>query len=102
MRRGSVNFLVGLLLCAGPAIFAQRGGIELHGIPGSVTSPGVDGRPRGIAASVTDPTFTRSMSAAGHPSGAHPGHHHRPSSAPIAAVPYGYYGLPYYDYADDE
>ena len=99
MRRGPLTGIVGLLLCVAPAV-AQHSGIQFHGTPASVTSPGVDGRPRGIAASVTDPTFGSSMANRGHVPGNFGGHHHH-RSTPVFAVPYyGYYGLPYYYYSD--
>jgi hypothetical protein len=91
--------LVGGFLLWSPVLLAQRGsGIEFHGVPASVTSPGIDGRPRGTAASVTDPTFTRSL--AGNSFGRRE-HHHR--SAPVGLVPYyGYYAYPYLDYSDND
>lgn len=97
--RGSLAIVVAALLGFGQALFAQRGGgIELHGVPGSVTSPGIDGRPRGVAASVTAPDFTKTLTSQGPP-GSFAGHHHH-RSAPVVAVPYyGYYAVPYYDYS---
>ena len=91
----------GLVLCATPVLLAQRSnGFQFHGIPSSVTSPGLDGRPRGIPASVTDPTPTRNVvgfsSIPGdgrHFNGAR-GHGRFRGSV---AVPYyiPYYGFPY-------
>ena len=97
--RGSLAIVVAALLGFGQALFAQRGGgIELHGVPGSVTSPGIDGRPRGVAASVTAPDFTKTLTSQGPP-GSFAGHHHH-RSAPVVVVPYyGYYAVPYYDYS---
>jgi hypothetical protein len=101
MRREPLIGIVGLLLCVVPAV-AQHSGIQFHGTPASVTSPGIDGRPRGIAASVTDPTFTTSLTNAGHVPGNFAGHHHH-RSTPVFAVPYyGYYGLPSYDSSEYE
>ena len=94
---------LGLMLCVSPALLAQRsGGLQFHGIPGSVTSPGVDGRPRGIPGSVTDPTPARgfvglSMVPGGRRfNGDHGEHGHGRFRTPVVAVPYyGYYGYPY-------
>ena len=95
MRREFTIGVLGVLLCVSPALLAQRGGgLELHGIPASVTDPGVNGVPRGIPASVTDPTPRRVPESF---TGTH-GHHHGTSGS---VLPYsGYYGLPYYDYSD--
>lgn len=99
--RGILTIMVAAVLALGQASFAQRGGpIELHGVPGSVTSPGIDGRPRGVAASVTAPDFTKSLTSQGRIPRSFPAHpHHRPVSA-VAVPYYDYYGMPYYDYSD--
>lgn len=101
MRRVSLIGVLGLLICVSPA-FAQRGGIQFHGTPASVTSPGIDGRPRGIAASVTDPSFTNSLTNSGRAPRSFSGHRHHRFVPVIAAPYYGDYGLPYYDYSDYE
>jgi len=90
MRRGLLILVFTTLLYASPALVAQRG-IELHGVPASVTSPGANGRPRGIAASVTDPSFGSSLRRAGNVR--HRGHDGRGRDVrPVYAVPYyGYY-----------
>jgi len=95
MRRGFSIGVLALLLCVVQALVAQRGGgLELHGVPASVTDPGPNGVPRGIPASVTDPTPSR---VPGNFTGMHGNHH----SVPVFAIPfYGYYGVPYYDYSD--
>jgi len=90
----------GLMLCASPALLAQRNsGIQFHGIPASVTSPGLNGRPRGIPASVTDPTRARNvMGFSVVPGGHHFGGEHGRGRfrGSVVAVPYyGYYGDPY-------
>jgi hypothetical protein len=95
MRRGFSIGVLGFLLCVVPALVAQRGGgLELHGIPGSVTDPGVNGVPHGIPASVTDPTPRR---VPGNFTGMQ-GHHH--GTVGFALPYYGYYGVPYYDPSD--
>src|SRR5579859_1219411 len=101
MRRDLVMVVVGLMLCVSPALRAQRsGGLQFHGIPGSVTSPGVNGMPRGIPGSVTDPTpargfvgFSSIPGGRRHFNGEH-GHGRFRGSA-VAAPYYGYYGDPY-------
>jgi hypothetical protein len=106
MRRQVLISIIALTLCASTASFAQHGGmgggIELHGMPGSITSPGVNGQPRGIAATVTDPAFSKALrnqtsgnSNRGRQFG-HRGHDHAPNAVPY----YGYYALPYYGYSD--
>lgn len=91
MRRGLLSFALAALLCASPALVAQRGaGIELHGVPASVTSQRADGRLGGVAASVTDPGFgVRQGFRLGS------GHHHHGGDRdvrPVYASPaYGYY-----------
>ena len=101
MRRLTPRSILAVTLCASSLSFAQRGGggVELHGPPASVTSPGPNGVPRGIAGSVTDPHFgsaLRGSAGLGHrPAG---GHHRQPT--PVYVVPYyAYYGYPYYDYS---
>ena len=91
--------LFGLMLCAAPALIAQRSTIQFHGTPASVTSPRVDGTFRGIPASVTDPTFRQSTIVRPFTHGVCCRHGHNRSFAPVYAVPYyGYYGYPsYYD-----
>jgi hypothetical protein len=95
MRRVFQTVLVASVLCAPLGLHAQRGAIQFHGTPASVTSPRVDGTFRGIPASVTDPTFVPSMSV--HPSINGFRHGHRHFSTPVYVVPYyGYYsGYPY-------
>lgn len=90
MRRAPFSVALGFLLFLAPALFAQRG-IELHGTPASVTSQAVDGRLRGIPASVTDPRAFH---------GTPPRHHPRRDVRPLYAVPsYGYY-VPLAGYTD--
>ena len=99
MRRGFLIGVLASLLCVSPALVAQRGGggIELHGIPASVTDPGRNGVPRGIPASVTDPTPRTNLGRVPGNFNGH-GHHH---GTPVFALPYyGYYGSPFYDYSD--
>jgi hypothetical protein len=110
MRIGMVTVTLGLVLCAVPALIAQRstsGGIQFHGIPGSVTSPRPNGSLRGIPGSVTDPSaatgrgFRGSLTFGNGRSVFAPPHRHRP--APVLVVPYYGYGSPYYyDYSDYE
>jgi hypothetical protein len=100
MLRAVFTVAVAVSMGATPALVAQRGGsaIELHGTPASVTSPGVDGRPRGIPASVTDPGFTRALRG----SSLH--QHRRPTRdvRPLYAVPYYGYYVPLDSYVDYE
>jgi hypothetical protein len=96
MRKVFQSVLLASVLCAPLSLLAQRGAIEFHGTPGSVTSPRVDGTFRGIPASVTDPTFGPSVSV--HPSKNGFGHRHRSFFTPVYAVPYyGDYGAAYFD-----
>ena len=86
---------LGLSLCLVPALPAQRsGGIELHGVPASVTSPATDGRLRGTPASVTTGSLIATTSR-------HPHHEHRRGGGPVIyAQPfYGYY-VPLEPYVD--
>src|SRR5438045_9625670 len=103
MRGGLLTGLVALVVGAAPGLFAQRGmgnGVQLHGTPASVTSPGIDGRLHGIAGSVTDPTPLRGQAFLPGSNGFRRFHgdqfHGR---SPVVAVPYyvPYYGAYVYD-----
>ncbi len=96
MRRLFQVAVLGAVLCAAPAGFAQHSSIEFHGIPASVTSPRTDSTFRGIPASVTDPSFRQSPGFRTHGPCCQRGRH-QSSATPVYAVPYyGYYGYPYY------
>ena len=101
MRRVAGIVLLGMALCVTlPLMGQRRSAPEFHGTPASVTSPGLNGQPRGIPASVTDPTFGFGASVHfGGQSGAfccRRGHFR--NRFPAYAVPY--YGA-YYPYIYD-
>jgi hypothetical protein len=92
MRRALFTVALGFSLCLVPALNAQRGGgIELHGVPASVTSPTVDGRLRGIPGSVTTGSFIPATSGRHH-------HEHSRDVRTLYAEPYYGYYVPYSDY----